>query len=385
MKPKLAISVGDLNGVGLEILARSHQELVKFCEPYYFLHENLLSAGLKILGLELENARLVFFEKAKEFAFSSEKKTKKFQIFHFSAPLSFEVGEKFPIKPGKLDVKSGLYSFLSFEAAVHFVAQNHAQALLTLPIHKKAWDLAGVKFRGHTQFLGHFFKKEPIMMLGCKKLFVGLFTEHIPLSCVSKRIEFKALSRFLLAFHQGTRFKKIGVLGLNPHAGDGGIIGGGEELVITEAISFVNAFLKFSKSAKSVQNAFLKTHKITAAELFEEALRGENLRKNLQKNFREGSVFLPQPLVADTAFTKMGLKHCNRLVALYHDLALAPLKALYFEESINVSLNLPIIRTSVDHGTAFDKAYKNGKISTKSYLKAAKYGVKFCNDFAREF
>ncbi|EPE1842151.1 4-hydroxythreonine-4-phosphate dehydrogenase PdxA, partial [Campylobacter jejuni] len=70
-----------------------------------------------------------------------------------------------------------------------------------------------------------------------------------------------------------------------------------------------------------------------------------------------------------------GLKNCNRLVAMYHDLALAPLKALYFDKSINVSLNLPIIRVSVDHGTAFDKAYKNAKINTKSYFEAAKFAI----------
>ncbi|EPA2463917.1 4-hydroxythreonine-4-phosphate dehydrogenase PdxA, partial [Campylobacter jejuni] len=67
--------------------------------------------------------------------------------------------------------------------------------------------------------------------------------------------------------------------------------------------------------------------------------------------------------------------NCNRLVAMYHDLALAPLKALYFDKSINVSLNLPIIRVSVDHGTAFDKAYKNAKINTKSYFEAAKFAI----------
>ncbi len=84
---------------------------------------------------------------------------------------------------------------------------------------------------------------------------------------------------------------------------------------------------------------------------------------------------MPYPLVADTAFTKSNLKACNRLIAMYHDLGLAPLKALYFEKSINVSLNLPIIRVSVDHGTAFDKAYKNAKISTKSYFEAAKFAL----------
>lgn len=375
MKPKIAISVGDINGIGLEILVRSHKQISRLCKPYYFLHENLLKQGLKMLQLELKNASLVFFKKAENFNFYKVKNSKKYQIFHFEAPLSFEVDENFSIEAGRLRKESGLYSFLSFEAATHFCKKGYAKALITLPIHKKAWKMAGVNFKGHTHFLRAFFKQEAIMMLGCKNLFVGLFTEHIPLSCVAKRVEFENLSRFLLNFYQTTLFKKIGVLALNPHAGDDGVIGGDEELIIKKALKFVNAFLNLSQRAKNIQNAFLKPYDLTIFEFFERALKDERLREHLQNSFKKKGVFLPEPLVADTAFTPFGLKHCNRLIALYHDLALAPLKALYFEESINVSLNLPIIRTSVDHGTAFDRAYRGAKISTKSYIEAVKYAI----------
>ena len=137
------------------------------------------------------------------------------------------------------------------------------------------------------------------------------------------------------------------------------MIGGKEEELMQKAIAFVNAFLNSKKDEK----------------FFKKALKDEKLQKELLLNFNTKGVYLPYPLVADTAFTKSNLKACNRLIAMYHDLGLAPLKALYFEKSINVSLNLPIIRVSVDHGTAFDKAYKNAKISTKSYFEAAKFAL----------
>lgn len=356
---KLAISIGDINGIGIEILVRSHKELCKFCTPYYFIHENLLLKALKLLNLELLNANIVTFKEAKNYEFKHIKSRNNLEIYSFSMPLNFEVNENFDIKAGVIDAKSGHYGFLSFKAASYFVYKKYANALLTLPIHKKAWEEAKLEFKGHTDALRVFFKQNAIMMLGCKELFVGLFSEHIPLAKASKKITFKNLSIFLKDFYQKTHFKKIGVLGFNPHAGDCGVIGGEEEKVIIKAIHFVNAFLHSKKDEF----------------FFKKALKDENLQKELLSNFKTQGVYLSYPLVADTAFTKTNLKECNRLVAMYHDQGLAPLKALYFEKSINVSLNLPIIRVSVDHGTAFDKAYKNTKISTKSYLEAAKFAL----------
>ncbi|MCH3764502.1 4-hydroxythreonine-4-phosphate dehydrogenase [Campylobacter coli] len=356
---KLAISIGDINGIGLEILARSHEKLSQICTPYYFIHESLLQKALKLLNLELLNAKIVAFKDAKNYEFTLLKKHNSLEIYSFGLPLNLKVDENFDIKAGEIDAKSGLYSFLSFKAASYFVYKNHAHALLTLPIHKKAWEDAGLKFKGHTDALRFFFKKNAIMMLGCKELFVGLFSEHTPLAKVSKKITFQNLSIFLKDFYQETRFKKIGLLGFNPHAGDYGVIGGKEEELMQKAIAFVNAFLNSKKDEK----------------FFKKALKDEKLQKELLLNFNTKGVYLPYPLVADTAFTKSNLKACNRLIAMYHDLGLAPLKALYFEKSINVSLNLPIIRVSVDHGTAFDKAYKNAKISTKSYFEAAKFAL----------
>ncbi|MCX2682489.1 4-hydroxythreonine-4-phosphate dehydrogenase [Campylobacter sp. MIT 21-1685] len=370
-KPKIAISIGDINGIGLEIAIRSHSFFCQFCEPYYFIHYIILQKALKLLNLPFKNANLVEFGKGKE-KFIKLCCRENYTLYSFQSDLSFEFEDELELKPSQIDMKSGLYSYLSFEAALRFVCANKAQALLTLPVHKKAWELGGISFKGHTDALRHFFQKDAIMMLGCKELFIGLFTEHMPLRKVSSVIRFKTLSQFLIDFHIQTGFEKIGVLAFNPHAGDYGVIGGEEEIIIQEAIEFANAYIHSLKSTK-----FLHTHKLTQENLLKKALKSKKLQNALKSEFGACGVYLPSALVADTAFTKESLKQCNRLVALYHDLALAPLKALYFEKSVNVSLNLPIIRVSVDHGTAYDKAYKNAGISTASYKQALKTALYF--------
>ena len=328
----LAVSIGDLNGISLELVLKTHKKLSQIYTFYYFLHESLLRQGLKLLKKKELELNLVEFSHADVSEFKEVRKSGRLKIFSFKTPLSLKLNTNFSLSAGKIDAKSGAYSFLSFEAACAFTYQKNASALITLPIHKKAWNLAGISFKGHTDALRHFYHKNAIMMLGCEELFVGLFSEHIPLKEVSKRIKLKPLRQFLIDFSKESGFDKIGVLGFNPHAGDFGAIGGEEEKIIEKAIKGANLYLK-------------------------------------------KEIYLPQVLVADSAFTPNSLKNCSRLVAMYHDVALAPLKALYFEKSVNVSLNLPIIRTSVDHGTAFDRAYKNAKISTKSYEEAIKIAI----------
>jgi 4-hydroxythreonine-4-phosphate dehydrogenase len=175
------------------------------------------------------------------------------------------------------------------------------------------------------------FKKNAIMMLGCEKMFVALFTEHIPLKDVVSKIKLNDLKRFFLDFYRSEikdTNEKVAVLGLNPHAGDDGVLGD-EEIIIKEAINEIN--------------------------------------NQLNNNIFEG------PMVPDTIFTPNARKSYKYFIAMYHDQGLAPLKALYFEEGINVSLNLPIQRSSVDHGTAFDIAYKHNRVlNAKSYLNAIK-------------
>jgi 4-hydroxythreonine-4-phosphate dehydrogenase len=207
--------------------------------------------------------------------------------------------------------------------------EKKVDGICTLPIHKKAWELAGINYKGHTDALRDFFKTDAIMMLGCPKLFVALFTEHIPLRGVAPSLTVEKLTNFLISFAKSAKpSNTVGVLGLNPHAGDGGVLGNEEEMII---------------------QAIKKANSTIGKELFE------------------------GPLVPDVAFTPHMRNRYTHMAAMYHDQGLAPLKALYFDESINVSLCLPILRTSVDHGTAFDIAYKGIELNNLSYLNAITY------------
>lgn len=304
---KIAVSIGDLNGIGLEIALRAHEEIKSVCEPIYCVNETMLQWGAAILGLDV--------------------------------PMDFQsvecMDEFFEITPGIVSEKAGKASFDSFCAAVALVKSNGADAMVTLPINKEAWSKSGVIYKGHTDALEDMFETPAIMMLGCEKLFVLLFTHHMPLGGVSEHIKTKALSRFLIKAGLSLEAERIGVLGLNPHAGDGGVLGN-EETKITKAIARVN----------------------------------EELGKNLFFG----------PIVPDAAFTPNSTQNCKYFVCMYHDQGLIPLKALYFDESVNVTLGLPIIRTSVDHGTAFDIAYKNKSPSTKSYVNAVKKAVEMAQN-----
>ncbi len=242
-----------------------------------------------------------------------------------------EVKGEFDIKPGKVSKKAENFLYDSFTEAIELAKNKEVEAIVTLPINKESWNKAKIKYKGHTEVLRDFFGRNAIMMLGCKKLFVALFTEHVPLKKVAKAINEKDLTKFLLDFYKSVNSNLIGVLALNPHASDNGVLGN-EEVEIFKAI--------------------------------------KNANKKLQKDIFKG------PLVPDTAFSPASRKNLKYFVAMYHDQGLAPLKALYFDQSINVSLNLPVIRTSVDHGTAFDIAYKqNRELNCKSYINAVKEAI----------
>ena len=305
---KIAISIGDINGIGLEIALRAHKKISTICDPIYCVNHDILISASKRLNIPLP----------KDFTL-------------------YETAGKAAIKPGKTTAKSGKYSFDSFYDAVMLAKKNQADAIVTLPINKKAWEKAGINYVGHTDALRDIFKKDAIMMLGCNEMYVALYTEHIPLKEVPKKIKAKELTTFLLNFYQSVKMPKehIAVLGLNPHAGDNGVLGN-EEKKIKKAIKKANRIIR------TYGHTDIQTYKLA---------------------------------VPDIAFTPNSRRNYKYFVAMYHDQGLAPLKALYFDESINVSLNLPVIRTSVDHGSAFDIAYQN-RASLKSYINAVKEAVK---------
>jgi len=310
-KARVAVSIGDLNGIGVHIALLAHNRIKGLVDPLYVVHPDMLRQAAKRLCLSVPgDMRCV-------------------------APDA----DVFNIQPGTIDAQSGAYSYASFAKAVELARCEKVDAVCTLPIHKKAWELAGIAYKGHTDALRDFFDQEAVMMLGCAKMYVALFTEHIPLKEVPRRITKERLTRFLIDVYRSvTPDSPVAVLGLNPHAGDGGVLGD-EERIIKQSID----------EAAHILQTTLSTHYPLPSPLFD------------------------GPLVPDIAFTPHIRKRYRYFVAMYHDQGLAPLKALYFDESINVSLNLPILRTSVDHGTAFDIAYKRTKISIKSYENAIGY------------
>lgn len=301
----VAISIGDLNGVGFEIALKAHDTIKHLCHPLYCINYTMAHQAAALLHTQIPND------------------------FHM-----FKVSGEFTIDSAVVSAQSGRYSYDSFVAAVDLAKTKAVDAIVTLPIHKEAWMMAGIHYVGHTDALRDIFKSDAIMMLGCEKLYVALYTEHIPLRHVAESISVEKLTDFLLRFHKSIGRTPVGVLGLNPHAGDHGVLGD-EERFIEEAIT--------------------------------------NANRIIGKKIFEG------PLVPDVAFTPRSREYYQTIIAMYHDQGLAPLKALYFDEGINVSLGLPIIRTSVDHGTAFDIAYQN-RASILSYINAIKASIELVEE-----
>jgi 4-hydroxythreonine-4-phosphate dehydrogenase len=301
---KVAVSIGDLNGIGIELALRNHKYITNFVKPIYCIDETMLQKASKLLDIRIP---------------------KNFQIVN-------KIANPFEIEAGRITKESGVYSFASFLKAVELAKQEEVEKIVTLPINKKAWELAGVKYKGHTDALRDIFNKDAIMMLGVPSMFVALYTEHIPLKKVADEVKnIEKLSNFLIDFYSNIELKngeKIALLGLNPHAGDGGVLGD-EEKYILEAREMAH----------------------------------RNIRKNI----------FTLPIVPDIAFTPTIRARYRYFIAMYHDQGLAPLKALYFDSAINVSLNLPIKRVSVCHGTAFDIAYKRAKLNSQSYINAIKF------------
>lgn len=235
--------------------------------------------------------------------------------------------------PGKPSDKTGRASVIYLKKATEDILAKKINALITLPISKKHVMAAGFKFPGHTDYLAYVSGvKEYLMMLMCKRMKVALATAHIPLKDVPEAIRKTDLRGAIRLLYKELKEKflidnpSIAVLGLNPHAGDGGNIG-------REEIDIIEPAVKLLK--------------------------------------KEG-IDVEGPLPPDTAFTD--LSKFDAFFAMYHDQGLIPLKMSCFKKAVNITLGLPFIRTSPDHGTAFDIAGKN-VADASSFIEAVKLAV----------
>ncbi len=311
--PKIGITLGDPGGIGPEIVLRALSRKKSLPKAYYVLFGSSLVVEKEkaSLGLELNIQQ---FDKIKESASSS------LSLFEVKTPLK-------TVRRGEPNKENGQASFLFFKKALQEAEKGTIQALVTAPVSKSSWNLAGLKWLGHTDFLRRSYPKA-IMTFWSEKIKVALFSHHIPLRTALKRIKKENLYDFFLTLHgQIDKIKPntfhFLVAGLNPHAGEDGLLGCEEKEEIIPA-----------------------------------------LRMAQKKGMRISGPFPP-----DVVFRK-GLDQPDAIVvALYHDQGLIPFKLENFEKGINLTLGLPFIRTSPDHGTAFDIAGK-GKASAQSMAAA---------------
>lgn len=244
-----------------------------------------------------------------------------------------------PVVPGKPNPENAAYVLKLLTLATDACLQGKAKALITAPIHKEVINQAGIAFTGHTEFLADYCQQNlVVMMLACSKMKVALVTTHLPLRQVADAVTEALLIRTITLTHGAMRKDfgvpqaKIAVAGLNPHAGEGGYLGAEEEEVIIPAL----------------------------------------------RRLKSLGIDVHGPFPADTLFSE---EHCSTydvFVTMYHDQGLPVLKYADFAHAVNVSLGLPIIRTSVDHGTALSLA-GTGKASPSSLIAAVALAEKMAS------
>ena len=254
------------------------------------------------------------------------------EIFAARKDALIATGSKVSALPGKPDPRNAAAVTEAIEIAVSACLKDEAAAIVTAPIHKAVLNAAGFQFPGHTEFLAHLTgARRAVMMLASDKLRVVPLTVHMPVAevpkAISKQAVFDAGEIVLTALRRdfGILNPRLAVAGLNPHAGEDGMLGAEELAVIAPAVAAL-------------------------------AARGFHVRG---------------PLSADTLFHEEARKTYDAALCMYHDQALIPIKTLSFWDGVNVSLGLPIVRTSPDHGTALDIAGQ-AKADPRSMIAAVK-------------
>jgi len=301
---RVGISVGDINGIGPEVIIKALNDprILLDCTPIIYASTKTMAFHKKTI-------------EESEFAYQScpsaaEAVSKKVNIVNvWNDDVEFELG--------KGTETSGKYAFLSLEKATEDLASGKIDVLVTAPISKEAIGKAGFQFPGHTEYLAHLAgMDEALMTMVSGNLRVALVTSHVALKDVSTTLTKEKIVQKIRALDSslkkdfGIQRPKIAVFGLNPHAGENGKMGNEEQEFIAPAIS---------------------------------QTKGED-------------IFAFGPFPADGFFGSTQLGKYDAVLAMYHDQGLAAFKALAFEDGVNFTAGLPVVRTSPDHGTAFDIA-----------------------------
>ncbi len=304
-KIKLGISIGDLNGIGGEIVLKTFEDarMLEFCTPVIFASVKTLNFLNKHFNLSLN------FQGIENASQAIEGKINVVNLWKENVVINF----------GVEDLESGKYAFKSLEAATNALISDDIDVLVTAPINKNTIQSESFKFPGHTNYLAQQLKGDSLMFMITDTLKVGLLTDHVPLKDIANEITpeliEKKISIITKTLKQDFRVSKpkIAVLGINPHSGDNGLIGNEDE---------------------------------------------EILKPTLQK-IRDKGNLVYGPYAADSFFGSKNHLNFDAVLASYHDQGLIPFKTLSFGEGVNYTAGLSKIRTSPDHGTAFEIAGKD--------------------------
>jgi len=316
-KPVIGISCGDLNGIGIELIIKtfSDNRILEHCTPVVFASNKAINFYKKSIPESNFN-----YQNTRDFSRSNP--------IHVTISKCWE--HDVAINPGVLNDTGGKYAVLSLQTAVAALKQKQIDGLVTAPIHKKNIQSAEFSFTGHTPYLKSIFGVNDVVMMLCAGDFrVALVTEHVPVAEVAKHITKEKILSKLNIIQQslqrdfGIDKPRIAVLGLNPHAGDEGLIGNEEETIIKPAI----------------------------------------------KEAKNNNMLVVGPYSADAFFARRSFERFDAVLAMYHDQGLIPFKALAIGEGVNYTAGLPAVRTSPDHGVAFDIAGKD-KADTSSFITA---------------
>ena len=322
----LALTMGDPAGIGPEITIKAFaNRATEGLSPFaVYASADVLAQRARLLGIDLPIARIAHPAQART-------------AFSRSLPV-IDIGVAERVDAGKPDAANAPATIAAIERAVSDVAAGLARAVVTNPISKAVLYQSGFAHPGHTEFLGLLAEKHwpghryhPVMMLACATLRVVPLTIHVPLakvpSLITRPLIFETVRVVWEALRRdfGIVAPRIAIAGLNPHAGEGGTIGREDEDIVAPAVS--------------------------------------DLR-------REGFQ-VSGPHSADTMFHAAARKNYDAAIAMYHDQALIPVKTLAFDEGVNITLGLPFVRTSPDHGTAFAIAAE-GRATATSLVQALK-------------
>lgn len=332
-RPRISVTMGDPAGVGPEICLRllQHDATLAQCVPIIFGDSVILKRAADNIGLRMPSDIVPFADWKSEFG-------------RLNAPtvVDIESGWLEDLAPGKVDARTAAASYRFLKAAIDVAIAGDVDALTTGPIHKEALNAAGVRYPGHTELLASMTNaRRTCMMLTSSELTCSLVTTHIGLGDVPKLLSVDRILEVIELSHEVMRRirgpgPRLAVCGLNPHAGEHGLFGDNEEeRFIVPAI---------------------------------EAARVRGIQ-------------VDGPLPPDTAFLPDRRLVTDCYVCMYHDQGLIPLKTLAFEEAVNVTLGLPIVRTSVDHGPALDIAWK-GIASPTSLVQAVSMAVQLAESNA---